>query len=105
MPRWASSFAVTLLSSTAITSAWRSVSAPRGLISERLPIGVATIYRPGGVFGFMRSRVMAEQSGRPQARRSILGLGLAGLAALALAGCAVVPRPNQPPPPSPEQPR
>ena len=48
---------------------------------------------------------MAEQSGRPQARRSILGLGLSGLAALALAGCAVVPKPNQPPPPPPEQPR
>src|SRR3954469_4841686 len=105
MPRCASSFAVTRLSSTAITSAWRKVSAPRGLISERLPIGVATIYRPGGIFGFMRSRVMAEQSGRPQARRSILGLGLAGLAALALAGCEVVPRPNQAPPPPPEQPK
>ena len=48
---------------------------------------------------------MAEQSGRPQARRSILGLGLAGLAAPALSGCAVVPQPNQPPPPPPEQPR
>src|SRR3954469_14932136 len=105
MPRCASSFAVTRLSSTAITSAWRKVSAPRGLISERLPIGVATIYRPGGIFGFMRSQVMAEQSGRPQARRSILGLGLAGLAALALAGCEVVPRPNQAPPPPPEQPK
>lgn len=48
---------------------------------------------------------MAEQSGRPQARRSILGLGLAGLAALALAGCQVIPKPNQepPPPPQPEQ--
>jgi ABC-type branched-subunit amino acid transport system substrate-binding protein len=46
---------------------------------------------------------MAEQSGAPQARRSILGLGLAGLAALALAGCALVPKPNQPSPPPPEQ--
>jgi ABC-type branched-subunit amino acid transport system substrate-binding protein len=48
---------------------------------------------------------MAEQSGRPQARRAILGLGFGGLAALALAGCALVPRPNQPPPPQPEAPR
>lgn len=48
---------------------------------------------------------MAEQSGTPQARRSILGLGLAGLGALALAGCQVIPKPNQAPPPPPEQPR
>ena len=48
---------------------------------------------------------MAEQSGPPQARRSILGLGMAGLAALTLAGCALVPKPNQPPPPAPEQPK
>lgn len=48
---------------------------------------------------------MAEQSGSPQARRSILGLGMGGIAALALAGCALVPKPNQPPPPPPEQPR
>lgn len=48
---------------------------------------------------------MAEQSGSPQARRSILGLGIAGLAALALAGCSLVPKPNQPPPLPPEQPK
>jgi ABC-type branched-subunit amino acid transport system substrate-binding protein len=47
---------------------------------------------------------MAEQSGTPQARRSILGLGLAGLAALALAGCQVIPKPGQEPVPPPEQP-
>jgi hypothetical protein len=38
-----SSFAVTRLSSTAIASAAASVAAARGLRSERLPIGVATI--------------------------------------------------------------
>lgn len=48
---------------------------------------------------------MAEQSSTSQARRSILGLGVAGLTALALAGCALVPKPNQPPPPPPEQPK
>jgi ABC-type branched-subunit amino acid transport system substrate-binding protein len=48
---------------------------------------------------------MAEQSGSPQARRSILGLGMAGMAALALAGCALVPKTTQPPPPPPEQPK
>jgi branched-chain amino acid transport system substrate-binding protein len=46
---------------------------------------------------------MAEQSGRPQARRAILGLGMAAFAALALAGCQLVPKPNQAPPPPPEQ--
>jgi branched-chain amino acid transport system substrate-binding protein len=46
---------------------------------------------------------MAEQSGRRQARRSILGLGMAAFAALALAGCQLVPKPNQAPPPVPEQ--
>src|SRR4051794_12951193 len=53
----------------------------------------------------MRLGVMAEQSGSPQARRSILGIGLAGIGALALAGCALVPKPNQPAPQTPEQPR
>ncbi|MEA3002778.1 MAG: hypothetical protein QOH81_1566 [Sphingomonadales bacterium] len=46
---------------------------------------------------------MAEQSGSPQARRSILRLGLAALTALALAGCQLVPKPNQEPPPPAEQ--
>jgi ABC-type branched-subunit amino acid transport system substrate-binding protein len=46
---------------------------------------------------------MAEQSGPPQARRSILGLGLAALTAVALAGCQLVPKPNQEPPPPVEQ--
>ncbi|HEY0412837.1 MAG TPA: penicillin-binding protein activator [Allosphingosinicella sp.] len=46
---------------------------------------------------------MAEQSGRPQARRSILGLAAGGLLAVALAGCQLVPAPRQePPPPAPE---
>ena len=47
---------------------------------------------------------MAEQSGPRQARRSILRFGLAALTALALAGCQLVPKPNQAPPPPPEQP-
>jgi branched-chain amino acid transport system substrate-binding protein len=46
---------------------------------------------------------MAEQSGSPQARRSILRLGLAALAAIALAGCQLVPKPNQEPVPPAEQ--
>ncbi|MDB5692178.1 MAG: penicillin-binding protein activator [Alphaproteobacteria bacterium] len=48
---------------------------------------------------------MAEQSGSPQARRSILRLGLAALTGLALAGCQLVPKPNQEPPPPAEQAR
>jgi ABC-type branched-subunit amino acid transport system substrate-binding protein len=48
---------------------------------------------------------MAELSGRPQARRSFPGLGAAGLLALTLAGCALVPRASEPPPPVVEQPR
>ena len=47
---------------------------------------------------------MAELSGSPQARRSLLGLGAAGLAALALAGCQLVPKPSEGPPPPPAQP-
>jgi ABC-type branched-subunit amino acid transport system substrate-binding protein len=42
---------------------------------------------------------MAELKGGPQARRSLPGLGAAGLAALALAGCQLVPKPNEAPPP------
>lgn len=45
---------------------------------------------------------MAEQSHHPQARRSFLALAGAGLLAVALAGCQVVPRrPAPPPPPTP----
>src|SRR5687767_11190752 len=47
-PAWANSLAVTLLSSARMRSAPRNVSAARGLRSDRLPIGVATMYRPGG---------------------------------------------------------
>jgi branched-chain amino acid transport system substrate-binding protein len=46
---------------------------------------------------------MAELPASPQARRSFFGLAAAGLAALALAGCQLVPKPNQPPPPPPEE--
>src|SRR5215218_8476227 len=58
----------------------------------------------------MRNRVMAEQSPGSQARRSIIGLGAAGLLALALSGCQLVPKPRTdlPPeerPPEVEQPR
>jgi ABC-type branched-subunit amino acid transport system substrate-binding protein len=52
---------------------------------------------------------MAEQSHRPQARRSILALGAASLLALALAGCQLVPKPRpegpiEPPKPEPVRP-
>ncbi|TFI59696.1 penicillin-binding protein activator [Sphingomonas parva] len=51
----------------------------------------------------MRSKVMAEQSHPPQARRAILGLGASALFAMALGGCQLVPKsapaPQEPPPP------
>src|SRR4051812_7472927 len=96
---WRSSFAVTRVSSTAMTSAPASVAAARGLRSERLPIGVATIYRPGERLGFMQGIVMAEQPSRRQARRP-KAVVLAALAALGLAGCALVPAPAVEPPPA-----
>ena len=48
---------------------------------------------------------MAEQSHRPQARRSFLGLAAAAGLTIALAGCQLVPsRPPLPPPPIPPEP-
>jgi ABC-type branched-subunit amino acid transport system substrate-binding protein len=47
---------------------------------------------------------MAEQSPGPQARRHILGLGLAGVFVLALAGCQLVPKPRTEAPPEPQLP-
>jgi branched-chain amino acid transport system substrate-binding protein len=47
---------------------------------------------------------MAEQSPGSQARRHILGLGLAGAFALALAGCQLVPKPRPEAPPEPQLP-
>ncbi|HEX8669344.1 MAG TPA: penicillin-binding protein activator [Allosphingosinicella sp.] len=48
---------------------------------------------------------MAEQSHRPQARRSILRLAAGALFALALSGCQLVPKaPPEPPPQQPQQP-
>jgi ABC-type branched-subunit amino acid transport system substrate-binding protein len=64
----------------------------------------------------MRDEVMAEQSHRPQARRSILGAGAGALLALALSACTLVPAPPTgappataeaepaPPPQKPEEP-
>jgi ABC-type branched-subunit amino acid transport system substrate-binding protein len=46
---------------------------------------------------------MAEQSHRSQARRSILGLAAAGLLALALGGCQLIPKERAPGPPPPEE--
>src|SRR4051812_27936115 len=86
-----------------MTSARASVSAARGLRSERLPIGVATIYRPGERRVFMREPVMAEQASHRQAP---LRWALALLAALGLAGCALVPAPAvEAPPPALAVPR
>jgi branched-chain amino acid transport system substrate-binding protein len=45
---------------------------------------------------------MAEHSPGPQARRSILGLGVAALLGLALSGCQLVPKPRSEAPPVPE---
>ncbi|MFN3389659.1 MAG: penicillin-binding protein activator [Allosphingosinicella sp.] len=47
---------------------------------------------------------MAEQSGRPQARRSLFGFAAAALMGLALAGCQLVPKPAPERPPEPERP-
>ncbi|MBV8686341.1 MAG: penicillin-binding protein activator [Alphaproteobacteria bacterium] len=46
---------------------------------------------------------MAEQSGLPQARRSVLGLAAGGLLAFALSACQLVPAPRPEPPPLPEE--
>ena len=47
---------------------------------------------------------MAEQSRRPQARRSLFGFAAAALMGLALAGCQLVPKPAPERAPQPEQP-
>src|SRR5215813_13933320 len=54
MPAWASSFAVTRLSSQAIRSASFRPSRARAVISPRLPIGVATRMRPPAPSGLLR---------------------------------------------------
>src|SRR5687768_7264809 len=57
IPWRASSVRVVRVSSQAMRSALRRVSRARGLVSERLPIGVATTYRTPGVNRFTSAAV------------------------------------------------
>src|SRR5438067_226369 len=97
---WRRSLAVTRVSSTAMRSQPASVAAARGLRSERLPIGVATIYRPGERRGFMRKTLLAEQR-TPRQARAALRLAAALLLGLAASACALVPAPRAEAPPVP----
>ena len=53
IPRWLSSFTETLVSSAAMKSAWARVSAMRGEMSPRLPMGVGTRYNMPDMGGLL----------------------------------------------------